>query len=142
MVEKYVKATKADDLSVLKELYFPPSLLCEDNSIPSDDALKRRIKKNIPDDYQVSVENYEVKTEPSILEKTLGIEAITVYSVEPTHKLKIGFEKYYENKEWPNQGASIQYHRIIKDKERWYFVLECPGLGYQNFIDLKKEHDS
>jgi len=62
LVSKYIKASKLNDLEALKKLYFPPSLLCKDQSISLEDALKARIAKDIPDDYEVSIKDYEIRT--------------------------------------------------------------------------------
>ena len=134
LASKYIKASRSGDLEALKELYFPPSLLCEDKSIPLNDALKMRIAKDIFDDYQVSIKDYEIQTSSSLLEETLGIEPIVAYSVQPTHVLKIGFKVY-------DGGVSIKYFRLIEKNERWYFVLDCPGPGYPEFLELKEKHE-
>jgi len=64
------------------------------------------------------------------------------YAVQPTHELKIVFEVYEENKDWPNRGISIKYFRLIKENEKWHFVLECPGPGYPAFLKLKEKHEN
>ena len=139
LARDYVQVTRSHDLEVLRRLYYEPSLLCKNHpeNISVDQLLKNRIDIDIPDDYQLSVSKYVVRNEPSELEKIVG-EPLVEYVVTPTYELKIRFEVHDKTKEFPF-GKKMLAFRMIEKEEGWYFVFECLGPGYSEFVKLRSE---
>lgn len=132
LLSKFITYAKANDIKMLKSLYYQPSLTC--TQAPNADSIdeyltqKQIIAKNIPEKYQATISSYDAHRESSNLEKLVG-GPLVGYVTTPSHELKVGYSS--------SRNGGIAYFRIVKNKNEWSFVRECPGPGYSKFEKLQ-----